>query len=215
MDQFPDAPLSKHTQHSRRRLSGACEGSDGSRGGQQGVMDERGELGPGSLHLVGRWRAGEEPRPAHKACLVRDKRRAPGGPYGTIFTIRASLFSLGLWAGACQESSVLAGLEVVLGSGDECVCVCGGWRGGVSLTGWARGFRSSLTSCLTTSVCFMLSGTDFKLLLKDALLQLGPIIIIGWLFVVVTMKGTNWQINFKHNKYGNEPWISIFFFQSD
>lgn len=48
--------------------------------------------------------------PAHKACLVWDKRRAPGGPYGTIFTIRASLFSLGLRAGACQESSMLAGL---------------------------------------------------------------------------------------------------------
>lgn len=79
----------------------------------------------------------------HKACLVWDKRQAPGGPYGTIFTIRASLFSLGLRAWACQENSMLAGQEVVLGSN-----VKGERR---SPTGWATGFRGSST--FTSLLC--------------------------------------------------------------
>lgn len=79
----------------------------------------------------------------HKACLVRDKRQAPGGPYGTIFTIRASLFSLGLRARACQENSMLAGLKVVLGSN-----VKGERR---SPTGWATGSRGSST--FTSLLC--------------------------------------------------------------
>ncbi len=58
----------------------------------------------------------QEAPTVHKARLVWDKQRAPGGPYGTIFTIRASLFSLGFRVWACQESSMLAGLEVVFGS---------------------------------------------------------------------------------------------------
>lgn len=109
----------------------------------EGVMDEE------SLALeVSTWWGGWGPARSHhskhKACLVWDKRRAPGGPYGTIFTIRDSLFSLGLTARACQESSMLAGLEVVLGS------TIRGERG--SLTGWARGFGSSSTYYLTTIV---------------------------------------------------------------
>lgn len=155
-DQFPDAPLSKYTQRSRRRLSSACEGRD--REARRPVGGDGPWKSPPGGPVEGQRGVG----PAHKACLVWDKRRAPGGPYGTIFTIRASLFSLGLRAGACQESSMLAGLKVVLGSG-EGRGVLGGGVGGVWLTGWARGFRSSSTSYLTTSVCLMLSGADFKL----------------------------------------------------
>lgn len=45
----------------------------------------------------------------HKACLVWDKRRAPGGPCGTIFTITASLFSLGLSLSGEQHAGRYAG----------------------------------------------------------------------------------------------------------
>lgn len=146
VDQFPDAPLSKYTQWSQRRLSSAHEGRDRKWWREGGGWWTR-RTWPWKSPPGGAVEGQRGVRPAHKARLVWDKRRAPGGPYGTIFTIRAGLFSLGLRAWACQESSMLAVLEVVLGSAVR------GERG--SPTRWARDSRGSLTSYLTTLVCLM------------------------------------------------------------
>lgn len=131
VDQFPDAPLSKYTQWSQWRWHGTHESGERVNGGR-GCRAWPWKSPPGGVV------EGQQGAPTvHKACLVWDKRQAPGGPYGTIFTIRASLFSLGLRAWACQENSMLAGLEVVLGSN-----VKGERR---SPTGWASGLRGSST----------------------------------------------------------------------
>lgn len=109
VDQFPDAPLSKYTQWSQWRLSSAHKGRDRKWWREWGWWTRR--TWPWESPPGGPVEGQRGVRPAHKACLVWDKRRAPGGPYGTIFTIRAGLFSLGLRAWACQESSMLAALS--------------------------------------------------------------------------------------------------------